>query len=91
MKCICQVEVGTLHRTLTDHLTCISELQSTYTSYRAAYGKLVLEIDRRRQYRESADAIVRGMTAQLQALREGQSYQHSKYTTPIDIQRSPFS
>lgn len=32
-------------------------------------------MDRRRQYRESADAIVRGMTAQLQALREGGPYQ----------------
>lgn len=35
----------------------------------------MLEVDRRRQYRESADAIVRGMTAQLQALREGKSHQ----------------
>ena len=72
---ISQVEVGTLHRTLTDHLTGIFELQSTYTHYRTAYGKLVLEVDRRRQYRESADAIVRGMTAQLQALREGRPCQ----------------
>lgn len=66
-----QVEVGTLHRTLADHLTGIFELQSMYASYRTAYGKLVLEMDRRRQHREKTDAIVRGMTAQLQALREG--------------------
>jgi len=74
-----EVEVGTLHRTLTDHLTSIFELQSTYTHYRTAYGKLVLEMDRRRQYRESADAIVRGMTAQLQALREEETSRREQF------------
>jgi hypothetical protein len=36
-----------------------------------SYSKLLIEIARRRQYKEAAENIVRGMMVQLQAMSEG--------------------
>ena len=61
-----------------DHLSYLhaqmrpfEELHHKYTSYQYAYNKLVLELARRRQYREAAQRIVSTMTAQLDAMTEG--------------------
>ncbi|RPD61104.1 hypothetical protein L226DRAFT_486215 [Lentinus tigrinus ALCF2SS1-7] len=48
----------------------LEELHHQYTSYQYAYNKLVLELARRRQYREAAQRIVATMTAQLDAMTE---------------------
>jgi len=40
-------------------------------SYRMAFNKLILEIARRRQYREAAENIVKGMTRQLDSMTLG--------------------
>jgi hypothetical protein len=37
-----------------------------------AFNKLMLEIARRRQYREAAEDIVRGMVRQLDSMTEGE-------------------
>jgi len=66
-----QIEAATVHITLQSHLTSLSGLHATYINYRAAYGHLVQEMDRRRKYREAVDIIIRGMNEQLQALRQG--------------------
>ncbi|KAI0749561.1 autophagy protein Apg17-domain-containing protein [Daedaleopsis nitida] len=48
----------------------LEELHHKYTSYQYAYSKLVLELARRRQYREAAQRIVATMTGQLDAMAE---------------------
>ena len=49
----------------------IEELYHRYTSYQYSYCKLVIELGRRRQYKEAAQKIVEGMMAQLDAMTEG--------------------
>ncbi|KAJ7931431.1 hypothetical protein B0H13DRAFT_1857841 [Mycena leptocephala] len=46
---------------------------SAFVSYRTAFNKLMLEIARRRQYREAAENIVRGMMSQLAAMTQEES------------------
>ncbi|KAI0714454.1 autophagy protein Apg17-domain-containing protein [Cerioporus squamosus] len=48
----------------------LEELHHKYTSYQYAYSKLILELARRKQYREAAQRIVATMTAQLDAMTE---------------------
>ncbi|EPQ54057.1 hypothetical protein GLOTRDRAFT_77963 [Gloeophyllum trabeum ATCC 11539] len=55
---------------LQGHLMTLEELHHKYTSYQLSYNKLLIEIARRRQYREAAENIVRGMMAQLDAMTE---------------------
>ena len=43
----------------------------TYKSYQLSYNKLVLEMERRRRYRDTATEIVQTMHRQLTDLREG--------------------
>lgn len=51
----------------------IEELHHKYTSYQYAYNKLVLELARRRQYREAAQRVVANTIAELDAMVAGQS------------------
>lgn len=53
------------------HLTTLEQLHEQYVAYRMAFNKLLLEIARRRQYREAAENIVRGMARQLVSMTEG--------------------
>ncbi|GLB40493.1 putative autophagy protein Apg17 [Lyophyllum shimeji] len=55
---------------LQSHLLTIEHLRNRYVSYQTAFNKLILELARRRQYREAAENIVRGMMAQLEAMTE---------------------
>ncbi|OBZ72535.1 Autophagy-related protein 17 [Grifola frondosa] len=52
------------------HLVTIDDLHHRFTSYQYSYNRLVLELARRRQYREAAQKIVEGMLAQLDAMTE---------------------
>lgn len=66
-----QVEAAEIHSTLQSHLLAITQLQDTYISYRSAYGNLVLEMERRKQFREALEGIIKGMNGQLHAMRDG--------------------
>ncbi|KAJ7650373.1 autophagy protein Apg17-domain-containing protein [Roridomyces roridus] len=54
-------------------LLTVEHLHDRYVSYRTAFNKLMLEMARRRQYREAAENIVRGMMSQLAAMTEEES------------------
>ena len=63
----CGEELNGLH----DHLLALEHLHDTFVSYQTAFSKLILELARRRQYREAAENIVRGMMGQLEAMTGG--------------------
>ncbi|KAG7089557.1 hypothetical protein E1B28_011229 [Marasmius oreades] len=52
------------------HLSTIEHLHERYVAYRLAFRKLVLEISRRRRYKEAAENIVQGMMSQLESMSE---------------------
>ena len=49
----------------------MEHLHDRYIAYQTAFSKLILELARRRQYREAAENIVRGMMGQLELMTEG--------------------
>jgi hypothetical protein len=49
----------------------IEDLIRRFTAYRLSHSKLLVEIARRRQYKEAAENIVRSMVAQLEAMSDG--------------------
>lgn len=53
------------------HVLTVEDLQQQFISYQTAFRKLILEIARRRVYKEAAENIVRGMMDQLTAMTEG--------------------
>ncbi|KAJ7178587.1 autophagy-related protein 17 [Mycena crocata] len=65
----CEEQLASLQQ----HLLTVEHLHERFLSYRTAFNKLMLEIARRRQYREAAENIVRGMMAQLAAMTEEES------------------
>lgn len=54
----------------------------TYTSYQSAYNTLLVELDRRRRYREAAEQRVHDMSRELEAMRDGDFilYMYNDYT-----------
>jgi len=62
----CEEQLASLQQ----HLHTVEHLHARFVSYRTAFNKLMLEIARRRQYREAAENIVRGMMSQLAAMTE---------------------
>ncbi|KAJ3510117.1 hypothetical protein NLJ89_g4851 [Agrocybe chaxingu] len=68
------VEAGEQLNVLHHHLTVLDELHAHYVSYRMAFNKLILEMARRRQYREAAENIVRGMMRQLESMTEEETH-----------------
>ncbi|CCL98175.1 uncharacterized protein FIBRA_00169 [Fibroporia radiculosa] len=66
---------------LHQHLIPIEELHHQFASYQYSYSKLLLELDRRRQYRETAENIVRGMVAQLNAMTEEERVLREDFNT----------
>lgn len=75
----CDDRLSNLHK----HLFTVEHLHQRFVYYQAAFSKLILEISRRRVYTESANAIVQGMMAQLEAMTEGKPpiselYPHAK-------------
>ena len=65
----CEEHLVLLHQ----HLTTLEVLHQRFLAYQSAFSKLIIEIARRRQYREAAGNIVKGMLSQLEAMTEGQS------------------
>ncbi|EJD06985.1 uncharacterized protein FOMMEDRAFT_165630, partial [Fomitiporia mediterranea MF3/22] len=55
---------------LQQHLTTLEHLCITFTSYETSFNSLLLELERRRRYKTAMEELVRGMTRQLEALRE---------------------
>ncbi|KAH7884531.1 autophagy-related protein 17 [Phlebopus sp. FC_14] len=55
---------------LQQRLLVIEDLHHRFMQYQSSFNKLLLEIARRRQYREAAEKIVEGMMAQLEAMTE---------------------
>ncbi len=55
----------------------IEDLIRQFNAYRLSYDKLLVEIDRRRQYKKDAENFVREMMAQLETMSDGMfSYPH---------------
>ena len=59
---------------LHQRLLMLEQLHERYVAYRMAFNKLILEIGRRRQYREAAENIVKGMMKQLDSMTEGNCF-----------------
>ncbi|TCD70232.1 autophagy- protein 17 [Steccherinum ochraceum] len=51
-------------------LGAIEDLHVRFTSYEYSYSKLLLELGRRKQYKEAAEKVVEGMLSQLEAMVE---------------------
>ncbi|KAJ7581262.1 autophagy-related protein 17 [Mycena floridula] len=66
---------------LEEHLLTVEHLHQRFVYYQAAFNKLILEIARRQLYRESAENIVRGMTAQLNAMAEEERLVREHFNT----------
>lgn len=62
--------IANLHQ----HLLTLEDLHQRFLSYQTSFDKLLVEIARRRQYREAAEKIVEGMMAQLETMAEGSCY-----------------
>jgi len=65
----CEENLTLLHQ----HLLTLEDLQQRFLAYQTAFNKLIIEIARRRQYREAAENIVKGMMSQLEAMTEGEA------------------
>ncbi|KAG6861353.1 hypothetical protein C0995_001086 [Termitomyces sp. Mi166 len=66
---------------LQNHLLTIEHLRDRFISYQTAFNKLILELARRRQYREAAENIVRGMMSQLVAMTEEETHVRSHFNS----------
>ncbi|KAI9461690.1 autophagy protein Apg17-domain-containing protein [Lactarius psammicola] len=55
---------------LDQNLVVIEDLIRQFNAYQISYSKLLVEIARRRQYKEAAEDIVHGMMARLEAMSE---------------------
>jgi len=63
----CTERLSGLHQ----HLLTLEDLTHHFTAYRLSFNRLLVEIARRRHYKEAAENIVHGMIVQLQAMTEG--------------------
>ncbi len=64
----CEEGLNSLH----EQILTIRDLHERYVSYRTAFNKLIVEIARRRYYKEATENIVKGMIDQLMAMTEGE-------------------
>ncbi|KAF5381981.1 hypothetical protein D9615_004304 [Tricholomella constricta] len=71
----CEEELNGLH----NHLLTIEHLHNRFVSYQTAFNKLILELARRRQYREAAENIARGMASQLESMTEEENHVRSLF------------
>ena len=84
-----QVEFGEQLASIQQHLVSLEHLYNTYTAYETSFNALIIELERRRRYKSAAEEIVRGMTRQLEAMRQGTAIRdlHSCTTTHIYSQK----
>lgn len=52
------------------HLLTLKDLHSQYQLYQTAFNRLLIEIARRRQYREAAELIIQDMSRRLEAMTD---------------------
>lgn len=64
----CEEELNSLH----EQILTIRDLHERYVCYQTAFNKLIVEIARRRHYKEAAENIVKGMMSQLTAMTDGE-------------------
>ncbi|KAI9568239.1 autophagy-related protein 17 [Boletus coccyginus] len=69
---------------LQQRLLVIQDLHHRFAQYRSSFGKLLIEIARRRQYRESTEKTVEGMMAELDAMSSDFNTEHGAHI-PADI------
>ncbi|KAF8813299.1 hypothetical protein BYT27DRAFT_7180774 [Phlegmacium glaucopus] len=67
------------------HLLTLEHLHERYVAYRMAFNKLILEIGRRRQYREAAENIVKGMMKQLDSMTEEENRVRSHFNAEYGL------
>jgi len=75
-----QEHIAVLHQ----HLLTPEDLYHRFLSYQTSFSKLMVEIARRRQYREAADKIVDGMMAQLEAMTEEERQVRQQFNAEHD-------
>lgn len=66
---------------LQQRLLVVEDLYHRYVSFQSSFSKLLVEIGRRRQYREAAERIVDGMMAQLEAMTEEERQVREEFNT----------
>ncbi|CAK5268746.1 unnamed protein product [Mycena citricolor] len=66
---------------LDQHLLTVEHLHDRYIAYQTTFNKLLIEIARRRQYREAAEKIVAGMNSQLGAMTEEESHVRERFNS----------
>ncbi|EGN98873.1 hypothetical protein SERLA73DRAFT_168466 [Serpula lacrymans var. lacrymans S7.3] len=76
---------------LQQQLLVIDDLYHRFVQYQGSFNKLLVEIARRRQYKEAAERIVEGMMRQLDALTEEERHVRNEFNAdhgahiPADI------
>ncbi|KAF9525655.1 autophagy protein Apg17-domain-containing protein [Crepidotus variabilis] len=63
------------------HLTTLEELHRQFEEYRVAFDRLLVEIQRRRIYRDAVEEIVRGMGKELIALTQEEERTRSSFNS----------
>ncbi|KAJ8589021.1 hypothetical protein M405DRAFT_874122 [Rhizopogon salebrosus TDB-379] len=66
---------------LQQRLLVVEDLHHRFILYQASFNKLLVEIGRRRQYREAAEKIVDGMISQLRAMTEEERQVREDFNT----------
>jgi autophagy-related protein 17 len=72
LRAVVQGDCEDLLEALQQRLLVVGDLHHRFVQYQSSFNKLLIEIARRRQYREAAEKIVEGMTAQLDAMSSGE-------------------
>ena len=71
-----QADCEDLLEALQQRLLVVEDLHHRFVQYQSSFNKLLIEIARRRQYREGMDKLIEGMMAQLDAMASGESLSH---------------
>ena len=64
------METQATYETLNEYLESLHTLRSTFETYQMSYNALVLEMDRRRRYRDGIEFVVQEMREKLARLRD---------------------
>ncbi|KAF8340428.1 autophagy-related protein 17 [Cantharellus anzutake] len=67
---IVESRVSQISNSLQSHHTALAELEETYHSYQLAYDQLIVEMDRRKRYRDGVQTMIERWTMELGALRD---------------------
>jgi len=59
---------------LQERLLIVEDLHHRFIQYQTSFKKLLVEIGRRRQYKEAVEKFIEGIVLELRAMTEGQLY-----------------